>query len=38
MSKKKKKKKTSLGVRILGIFMALLMIASSLVSIIAYLI
>jgi len=36
MSKKKKKKKTSLGVRILGIFMALLMIASTLAGVLAY--
>ena len=36
MSKKKKKKKTNLFARILGIFMALLMIASTLAGIFAY--
>jgi len=33
---KKKKKKTNLAMRIMGIFMLLLMIASSLIGIIAY--
>ncbi len=33
---KKKKKKTSLGMRIIGIFMLLLMVASSIIGIIAY--
>lgn len=37
MSKKKKKKtKVNLGMKIMGIFMLLLMIASSLIGIIAY--
>lgn len=36
MSKKKKKKKTNLAMRIMGIFMLLLMVASSLIGIIAY--
>lgn len=38
MSKKKKKAKTNLGMRIMGIIMLLLMIASSLIGIIAYII
>ena len=33
---KKKKKKTSLGMRIMGIFMLLLMVSSALIGIIAY--
>ena len=33
---KKKKKKTNLAVRIMGIFMLLLMVASTLVGILAY--
>ena len=33
---KKKKKKTNLAMRIMGIFMLLLMVASSLIGIIAY--
>lgn len=36
MSKKKKKVKTNLGMRIMGIIMLLLMIASSVIGIIAY--
>ena len=36
MSKKKKNKKTNLAMRIMGIFMLLLMVASSLIGIIAY--
>ena len=35
---KKKKKKTSMAMKIMGIFMLLLMVASSLIGIIAYLI
>lgn len=38
MSKKKKKNKTNLGMRIMGIIMLLLMIASSVIGIIAYII
>lgn len=33
---KKKKRKTNLGLRIMGIFMLLLMVASSVIGIIAY--
>jgi len=33
---KKKKKKTNLGMRIMGIFMLLLMVSSALIGIIAY--
>lgn len=33
---KKKKKKVNLGMRIMGIFMLLLMIASSIIGIVAY--
>ena len=36
MSKKKRKSKTSLGMRIMGIIMLLLMLASSVIGIIAY--
>lgn len=36
MSKKKKKSKTSLGMRIMGIIMLLLMVASSVIGIVAY--
>lgn len=35
---KKKKKKTNMAMKIMGIFMLLLMVASSLIGIIAYLI
>lgn len=38
MSKKKKKAKTNLGMKIMGIIMLLLMIASSIIGIIAYII
>ena len=38
MSKKKKKNKTNLGMRIMGIIMLLLMIASSVIGNIAYII
>lgn len=38
MSKKKKKKKYNLPMRIMGIFMLLLMVSSSLIGIVAYLI
>ena len=36
MSKKKKKHKTNIALRIIGIFMLLLMIASSVIGIVAY--
>lgn len=36
MSKKKRKSKTSLSMRIMGIIMLLLMVASSVIGIIAY--
>ena len=35
---KKKKKKTNLGMRLMGIFMLLLMISSSVIGIVAYLV
>lgn len=38
MSKKKKKRKVSLGLRIMGILMLLLMVASSIFGIVAYMI
>ena len=38
MSKKKKKRKVSLGLRIMGILMLLLMVASSIIGIVAYMI
>jgi len=38
MSKKKKKNRTNLGMKIMGIIMLLLMVASSVIGIIAYLI
>ena len=38
MSKKKKKNGTNLGMKIMGIIMLLLMVASSVIGIIAYLI
>ena len=37
MSKNKKKKKTNLALKLVGIFMLLLMVASSLIGIVAYL-
>ena len=36
MSKKKKKKKVNLGMKLMGIFMLLLMIASSLIGILSF--
>ena len=36
MAKKRKKSKTNLGLRIMGIIMLLLMVASSVIGIIAY--
>lgn len=38
MSKKKKKRKVNLGLRIMGILMLLLMVASSIIGIVAYMI